>query len=49
MWQLHFPWNNGKQEQAMDSFHTLNIIAGQRKMNATGSPKGERNDLHAPF
>ena len=22
MWQLHFPENNGKQEQAMDRFHT---------------------------
>ena len=22
MWQLHFPYNNGKQEQAMDPFHT---------------------------
>ena len=23
MWQLHFPKNKGKQEQAMDPFHTL--------------------------
>ena len=22
MWQLHFSQNNGKQEQAMDPFHT---------------------------
>ena len=22
MWQLHFPYNKGKQEQAMDPFHT---------------------------
>ena len=22
MWQLHFPLNKGKQEQAMDPFHT---------------------------
>ena len=22
MWLLYFPWNKGKQEQAMDPFHT---------------------------
>ena len=22
MWQLNFPYNKGKQEQAMDPFHT---------------------------
>ena len=22
IWRLHFPWNKGKQEQAMDPFHT---------------------------
>ena len=22
MWQLQFPWNKGKQEQAVDPFHT---------------------------
>ena len=25
MWQLYFPPNKGKQEQAMDSFHTPEV------------------------
>ena len=25
MWQLHFPWNKGKQEQTMDPFHTPKV------------------------
>ena len=31
MWQLHFSYNKGKQEQAMDPFHTpevsINLLA----------------------